>query len=370
MLARTFVTMSTGTNLEIERAIDLVFFRTVDARQMLSTTTITSATATVSIRHEQIEEKSKHKPDGCVLVAQFGFFLFGQESRYSGNLSFERWQSTDVEFWCFKLVLAVACGFLLSSFSSFARLVLVHHRTSPPFHHRREINITMFQFIVLLSFIAAAFATYGLDISQATSKSSFECLKSNGYNFAIVRVYQSNGKCDVNGPTSINNAWNGGMSHVDGYIFPCYSCGNPAKQIDDTINYLSSHAVTVMKEGELAESYNSTSVGAKVGMLWLDIEGTQYWSGSTTNNVNFLSSMVSEGKARGVSLGIYSSASQWNPIMGGSTKFSSLPLWYAHYDGNPSFSDFSAFGGWSKPAIKQYKGTTSICSTSIDKNYY
>lgn len=228
----------------------------------------------------------------------------------------------------------------------------------------------MFQFIVLLSFIAAAFATYGLDISQATSKSSFECLKSNGYNFAIVRVYQSNGKCDVNGPSSINNAWNGGMAHVDGYIFPCYSCGNPAKQIDDTINYLSSHAVTVMKEGELAESYNSTSVGAKVGMLWLDIEGTQYWSGSTTNNVNFLSSMVSEGKARGVSLGIYSSASQWNPIMGGSTKFSSLPLWYAHYDGNPSFSDFSAFGGWSKPAIKQYKGTTSICSTSIDKNYY
>ena len=35
-----------------------------------------------------------------------------------------------------------------------------------------------------------------------------------------------------------------------------------------------------------------------------------------------------------------------------------------------SFSDFAAFGGWSKPAIKQYAGTTSICSASIDKNYY
>lgn len=80
--------------------------------------------------------------------------------------------------------------------------------------------------------------------------------------------------------------------------------------------------------------------------------------------------MVNEGKARGISLGIYSSASQWSPIMGGSTKFSSLPLWYAHYDSNPSFSDFSPFGGWSKPAIKQYAGTTSICSASIDKNYY
>lgn len=26
-----------------------------------------------------------------------------------------------------------------------------------------------------------------------------------------------------------------------------------------------------------------------------------------------------------------------------------------HYDGNPSFSDFSPFGGWSTPAIKQVR---------------
>ena len=27
-------------------------------------------------------------------------------------------------------------------------------------------------------------------------------------------------------------------------------------------------------------------------------------------------------------------------------KFSQLPLWYAHYDKNPSFSDWQPFGGW------------------------
>jgi GH25 family lysozyme M1 (1,4-beta-N-acetylmuramidase) len=138
--------------------------------------------------------------------------------------------------------------------------------------------------------------------------------------------------------------------------------------MDDTINYLSSHGILAMKEGEKLQA-NSTT-GARYGMLWFDIEGTEYWSSNAANNVNFLQAMVNEGKARGVSMGIYSSNFQWNPIMGGSTAFSYLPLWYAHYDNNPSFSDFSPFGGWSKPAIKQYAGDVSFCSAGWDKNFY
>lgn len=34
---------------------------------------------------------------------------------------------------------------------------------------------------------------------------------------------------------------------------------------------------------------------------------------------------------------------------------------YAHYDNNPTFSDFVPFGGWSKPAIKQYVGDATLC---------
>eukprot|EP01033_Poteriospumella_lacustris_P003648 gene3649-2630_t len=191
-----------------------------------------------------------------------------------------------------------------------------------------------------------------------------------GVSTIVTKLFNiSYGAPDPNGPATINDAWNAGMAHVDGYIFPCYSCGNPAGQMDATIDYLSSHNVRMLKEGELRESSNST-VGASVGMLWLDVEGTQYWSSSTSANVNFLSAMVQRGKERGVSLGIYSSASQWNPIMGGSSAFSYLPLWYAHYDMNPSFSDWYSFGGWSKPAIKQYAGDQYFCSAGVDKNYY
>ena len=50
--------------------------------------------------------------------------------------------------------------------------------------------------------------------------------------------------------------------------------------------------------------------------------------------------------------------------------YSSKPLWYAHYDGSANFDDFSAFGGWTKPTIKQYQGTTTFCSAGVDLSWY
>jgi hypothetical protein len=41
--------------------------------------------------------------------------------------------------------------------------------------------------------------------------------------------------------------------------------------------------------------------------------------------------------------------------------FSDLPLWYPHYNGILNFNDFKYFGGWSKPTMKQYIGTSTLC---------
>ncbi len=89
----------------------------------------------------------------------------------------------------------------------------------------------LFFTVLIACIIAVATATYGVDVSARTYQSSWECLVENNYHFAIVRVYRSSGSVDTNGAPSIEDAWAGGMSHVDGYIFPCYSCGNPAKQV-------------------------------------------------------------------------------------------------------------------------------------------
>ena len=74
-------------------------------------------------------------------------------------------------------------------------------------------------------------------------------------------------------------------------------------------------------------------------------------------------------------MGVYSSEYEWETVMGSSgacTDYTSYPLWYAHYDDNPSFSDFSevSFGGWTTPSIKQYEGDATLCSTDVDMNYY
>eukprot|EP01034_Spumella_vulgaris_P026849 gene26849-33493_t len=180
----------------------------------------------------------------------------------------------------------------------------------------------LFNFVLYFSALATALATVGVDVSQATSASSWSCAKSNGYNFAVM---------------------------------------------DATINYLSSHVSIDGLDGMKAD--NST-LGVKVGMLWLDVEGTQYWSSSASANTNFIVAMANQGKARGVSIGVYTSKSQWTPITGSSTAMKSYPLWYAHYDNVQSFSDFSAFGGWTKPAIKQYAGDVSFCSAGWDKSWY
>jgi hypothetical protein len=63
----------------------------------------------------------------------------------------------------------------------------------------------------------------------------------------------------------------------------------------------------------------------------------------------------------------------WQSIFGSFTacpSVASQQLWYAHYDNSASFSDFAAFGGWTKPAIKQFQGDTTLCGAGVDKNFY
>ena len=54
----------------------------------------------------------------------------------------------------------------------------------------------------------------------------------------------------------------------------------------------------------------------------------------------------------------------WTEIFGTASAcphYTSVAMWYAHYDGKETFDDYAAlsFGGWTKPTVKQYKGTTT-----------
>jgi len=197
-------------------------------------------------------------------------------------------------------------------------------------------------------FISVAFCALGVDVSAAVSTSDFSCLAKQGYTFAIVRCFQSTGVVDPNCATTAANAHAAGLD-VDLYLFPCFKCGNAFSQMDNVSSY-------------------AKSKGVKYETLWLDIEGTQYW-GTQAANVQFFQQLISAGEHIGITMGVYTSASQWTPIMGSSTAGSIYPVWYAHYDGVKSFADFTAFGGWKTPYMKQYQGDATVCGVGIDENY-
>lgn len=112
--------------------------------------------------------------------------------------------------------------------------------------------------------------------------------------------------------------------------------------------------------------------------IWIDIETNPSagctWNGYTSEqNCNFTLELISATKARNVPVGVYASRYMWNLIYGSydacpQAAFE-MPLWYPHYDTNPSFSDFVPFGGWSTPTIKQYQGTSAVCGISVDRNW-
>lgn len=202
----------------------------------------------------------------------------------------------------------------------------------------------------VLCAVAAVEATLGVDVSQLTSASAFRCLVNNGYHFAVARGFQSTGNVDPNVLSTLANAWDGGMSDVDVYMFPCPTCGNCAGQARTAVQHLKDHS-------------------ARFGMFWLDIEGPQYWTDMSSNR-NCFSELASTAESMGMKVGVYTSASQWLPIMGDWAGGAKYPLWYAHYDGATNYNDFSPFAGWSHPSIKQFSGDDSICGAGVDKNWY
>jgi hypothetical protein len=198
----------------------------------------------------------------------------------------------------------------------------------------------------------AVSATVGVDVSQLFPVSSWQCVRNYGYTFAIVRCYMSTGKVDPNCAASVNNAWSGGMDHVDIYMFPCPKCGNA--------------------KGQIQTLYNAAK-NIKYGQMWIDIEGTEYWLGSYSANRQFFNELSNAavsifGKKYA---GVYANKVQWTGIFGDWSDWSSrLKLWVANWDYEPQFSHFTPFCGWTAPVMKQYAGDQAFCSMNVDKNFY
>jgi GH25 family lysozyme M1 (1,4-beta-N-acetylmuramidase) len=156
----------------------------------------------------------------------------------------------------------------------------------------------------------------GVDVSTLVSTTDWSCLKSSGYSFAVPRGYRSSGSVDPNVCSNLKNAQSAGIAYRDVYLFPCPTCSSSAaSQMNQLVSYLKTNCATAWS-----------------GRVWLDIEGSQYWTGSYTNNKNWYQALVTSCSTYGVKCGVYASQSQWQAIFG-STSYcygSNLPLWVMH----------------------------------------
>eukprot|EP00825_Cyclidium_porcatum_P032343 TRINITY_DN34652_c0_g1_i3.p2 TRINITY_DN34652_c0_g1~~TRINITY_DN34652_c0_g1_i3.p2 ORF type:complete len:247 (+),score=39.79 TRINITY_DN34652_c0_g1_i3:204-944(+) len=215
---------------------------------------------------------------------------------------------------------------------------------------------TVFALLLLVLTLQLSYSYNGVDLSQLFSESDYQCLKTNGMGFVIARGYCSDGVVDPNVVQSLKNAKAAEIPYQDIYMFPCV--GKSAST----------------QASELVAAIPSSLFG----MVWIDVETNSSpncgWSTTDfTSNCNFLGDLVKSLQSNGLHVGIYASSYMWRTIFGSDTacpNFTSLAIWYAHYDNNPSFSDWTDFGGWTKPSIKQYKGTTTYCGASVDLDYY
>ncbi|MFD9457816.1 GH25 family lysozyme [Streptomyces sp. NPDC059985] len=193
--------------------------------------------------------------------------------------------------------------------------------------------------------------TEGVKLSKLTSATAFGDMRSEGVSVATVRGYQSVGRVDPNLAATVANAWDAGMAHVDVYQFPNFAGGNAAGQADTLVNHLQDKDV-------------------KYGMVWLDVSGPgSYWGSSTSANAAFLADWFTAMKRNGVSVGICTSASDWEGIVGSYTGGSAYPLWYTERNGKQNFDDFTPFGGWSKPNVKTY-AVAELFGVGVERTWY
>lgn len=90
--------------------------------------------------------------------------------------------------------------------------------------------------------------------------------------------------------------------------------------------------------------------GLSITRLWLDCEeqpGAGYDQAAVIQRVN--DAIAYTQTQRGdLELGIYTAGWWYGPNCGTYDGWKDMPLWYAHYDGVPTFDDWDsiAFGGW------------------------
>ena len=210
--------------------------------------------------------------------------------------------------------------------------------------------------LALLAATASAGYVKGVDCAYAYPQESWDCLKSKGYDFAVIRCYRSVGKPDDACAESVLKARKAGMSPIDLYFFPDRDT-DAAEQMKTFKAHVDEKNITF-------------------DHMWLDIEMKDpYWFDSTSENRAFFTTLANTATTLfGDQLGgVYTNQNGWTEIMGDWSGGSQFGLWWPHWDSyGESWDNFSPFCGWTKDTLvyKQFTGSHPTCDMDIDQDSY
>eukprot|EP01138_Halocafeteria_seosinensis_P000535 gb/GECG01000549.1/.p1 GENE.gb/GECG01000549.1/~~gb/GECG01000549.1/.p1 ORF type:complete len:197 (+),score=9.53 gb/GECG01000549.1/:1-591(+) len=176
------------------------------------------------------------------------------------------------------------------------------------------------------------------------------CMKQHGVTMAFIacEAYGAGG-FPLSCPRQIVKAWKAGMSNVD-ITFLDTSFGNTT----ELINFLSNHSISSGSEPPYT-----------YGRVWINqlaistFGRNRYWFGNLTKTL----------EDHQQSIGVRTNNASWTSMLGHWDGGSSYPLWNEYPDGVPSFANFTTFGGWKQPAMKEYINSAnsfnSLCNGSV-----
>jgi hypothetical protein len=205
--------------------------------------------------------------------------------------------------------------------------------------------------------------SFAVDISTPASVSNFQCLTTNGYLAAFIRVYAptGSGTVDTAGITSVQNAATAKIG-TEVYVTPqVLGSKQGYQQFDETYTAL-------------------TNRGVSLRTIWLQVTSPVNWQTSQQSNINFITSFVQRALQYGVTPGIYTNTYDWQQITSswtGLSSYGTVYLWYWHVLGqgvsgesSPDFSDFRSFGSWSVANVKQFAQSENLCGLTVNRDVY
>jgi len=203
-------------------------------------------------------------------------------------------------------------------------------------------------FLLLLSFFTITFASKGFTARFRIQ--DWACLKNKGYDFTIIRAFQTIGLVD---PAAIGNLERANLAkfkNIDIYINPSFTSRlKPEEQIEKIVNTLK----------------NST-----YRKMWINVQLNENWPQDKTKNCEFIKKMISKARNLHQDVGIGTNSRDWFKIMGPGCEITEqfTDLWLIFHDNKPHIRNFERFAQLKEPIIKEYASLKVVCDAEIVEN--